>query len=140
MLASTATGALWMPMGNPANAFRTDFQVVERGTVLLPTTNEIDFVADNALLMGECCLVWCAVVYCGVLWWVCRQRLANSARVLKISSKYQCSIFVADYDQSNWLMILFQSLAFGITVVMLIVALWCDVKSREAVVELETER
>ena len=37
-------------------------------------------------------------------------------------------------------MILFQSLAFGITVVMLIVALWCDVKSREAVVELETER
>ena len=30
MLASTATGALWMPMGNPANAFRTDFQVEGR--------------------------------------------------------------------------------------------------------------
>ena len=30
MVAINATGALWMPMGNPANAFRTDFQVEGR--------------------------------------------------------------------------------------------------------------
>ena len=30
MASTTATGALWMPMGDPANAFRTDCQVSGR--------------------------------------------------------------------------------------------------------------
>ena len=30
MAATTATGALWMPMGNPTNAFKTDCQVSGR--------------------------------------------------------------------------------------------------------------
>ena len=44
----------------PTTYLRTDFQAVERGLVLLPITNEIDFVADSALLMSECGVAWCA--------------------------------------------------------------------------------